>query len=169
MAVTPDGKTLVVCSRLNTALYACLESPPDQRIPMLTRPGAWLRAGGFSLLLGGLTLPPPAAGALEPSAAVAEAQKRDALQLFADDARVQAALKVLAGQGYRVVSTDLVPYRFVYGDEGPATSFLVTAWLGKSAAYGWSSSFVMARVNTDAFGPPTVRLIDATDVQRFLR
>jgi hypothetical protein len=136
---------------------------------MLTRPGTWLRAGGFSLLLGVLAVPPPAAGALEPSAAIAEAQKHRALQLFSDDARVQAALKALAGQGYQVVSTDLVPYRFVYGEEGPATSFLVTAWLGKAAAYGWSPSFVMAKVNTDAFGPPTVSLIDATEVQRFLR
>jgi hypothetical protein len=135
---------------------------------MLTTPGAWLRAGGFSLLLGALALASPAAGALEPSAAVAEAQKNRALQLFSEDAKVQAALKTLTGQGYRVVSTDLVPYRFVYGEEGPATSFLVTAWLGKAAAYGWRPSFVMAKVNTDAFGPPTVTLIDATDVQRFL-
>jgi hypothetical protein len=136
---------------------------------MLTRPGTWLRAGGLSLLIAVLTLPVPAAGALEPSAAIAEAQKRRALQLFSDDARVQGALKTLGDQGYRVVSTDLVPYRFVYGEEGPATSFLVTAWLGKAAAYGWSPSFVMAKVNTDAFGPPTVRLIDAADVERFLR
>jgi hypothetical protein len=120
------------------------------------------------LLLGALTLASPAAGALEPTAAVADAQKRRALQLFSEDAKVQGALKTLSGQGYQIVSNDLVPYRFVYGEEGPATSFLVTAWLGKAAPYGWTPSFVMAKVNTDAFGPPTVTLIDATGVQRFL-
>jgi hypothetical protein len=129
----------------------------------------WLRLVFFAALLGILSVPQGAAVALEPTTALVLSQKSRALQLFSDDATVQAALKTLANRGYKLLSRDAVPYRFVYGDEGPISNFLVTAWLGKSETYGWSPAFVMAKVSTDAFGPPTVTLVDARDVESFLR
>lgn len=97
------------------------------------------------------------------------AQKDRAFELFSKDAKVQIALKTHESRGYKFLSSDAIPYQFAYGDEGPITYFLVTAWLGKSETYGWSPAFVMAKVSTDAFGPPAVTLVDVAGVERFLR
>ena len=129
----------------------------------------WLRIVFFSALLGLLPVPPGPALALEPTMAVAAAQKNRAVQLFSNNATVKAEVKTFENRGFKLLSTDAVPYFFVYGDEGPITNFLVTAWLGKSETYGWSPAFIMAKVDTDPFGSPLVTLINPKDVQNFLR
>ena len=58
--------------------------------------------------------------------------------------------------------------RFAHGDEGPIGNFLVTAWLGRLEAYGWTSGFVAAKVNTDSFGPPSVTIVDSKEIPKFL-
>jgi hypothetical protein len=107
--------------------------------------------------------------ALEQPAVTAATQKKRALELFLTDAKVKLEVKTLMERGYKLLSTDGIPYHFVYGEEGPITHFLVVAWFGKSEAYGWSPAFVMGKVNTDAFGPPTVTLIDSKKVRDLLR
>ena len=106
---------------------------------------------------------------LDQPAVSAATQKKRALELFLTDAKVKLEVKTLADRGYKLLSTDGIPYHFVYGDEGPITHFLVVAWFGRSETYGWNSAFVMGKVNTDAFGPPTVTLIDSQKVRDLLR
>ncbi|MDF0650750.1 MAG: hypothetical protein P0121_04675 [Nitrospira sp.] len=96
------------------------------------------------------------------------AQKKLAIQLFVKDQKVKAEINALQNSQYKILTTDAIPYRFAYGDEGPHANFLVTAWLGKPAAYGWSAAFVTAIVTTDPFGPPSVKLLNSSDLQKLL-
>ena len=122
-----------------------------------------------AVLLGVLTPFPTSGFTADSLTAAALAQKNLALHLFSKDAKVKAALTMLHDSGYKLLSTDAIPYRFAYGDEGPIGNFLVTAWFGRSEAYGWSASFVTAKVNTDSFGPPSVTIINSKDIEKFLQ
>ncbi len=122
-----------------------------------------------AVLLGFLTTFSTGSFSADPLAAAALAQKNLALRLFSKDAKVKAALTMLQESGYKLLSTDALPYRFAYGDEGPISNFLVTSWFGRSEAYGWSAAFVTAKVNTDSFGPPSVTIVDSKDIQKFLQ
>lgn len=94
------------------------------------------------------------------------AQKQLAIQLFVKDQNVKAEINALQNSQYKILTTDAIPYRFAYGDEGPHANFLVTAWLGKPSAYGWRAAFVTATVNTDPFGLPSVKLLNSSDLQK---
>lgn len=96
------------------------------------------------------------------------ALKIGAIELFNDSHEVQSALERLHAALYDTLSTDAVPLRFAIGDEGPHAKFLVTAWLGKQAEYGWTAEFVTAIVNTDSFGPPNVVVLNPGDLEKHL-
>jgi hypothetical protein len=123
----------------------------------------------LSAVSGILSVSPSPALAPQPSVDVTVAQKNRAFQLFSNDVTVKGEVEAFENRGFKLLSTDAVPYLFVYGDEGPTTNFLVTAWLGKSETYGWRAAFIMAKVDTDPFGSRIVTLLDPKDVQDFLR
>lgn len=115
-----------------------------------------------------LTLP-VSGFAVDPLISAAQAQKNLALELFLKDAKVSAATKSLQESHYKLLSTDAIPYRFAYGDEGPISNFLVTAWFGRPENYGWSAAFVAAKVNTDSFGPSSVTIVDTKNIYKLLQ
>ena len=128
----------------------------------------FVRPAAMAMLIGFLAMNLHPAFAVDSLAAAASAQKTVALRLFSKDAKVQSAIKTLQSSNYKVVSTDTVPYRFASSDEGPNGSFLVTAWLGRREAYGWTAAFVSAKVNTDSFGPPSVTVVDSNEIEKLL-
>lgn len=96
----------------------------------------------------------------KPSVETALYQRKDAIKLFKESNEVNAAIKAAEEEGFVMLTIDAAPYRFVYGDEGPISWWVVTAWLGKEEAYGWSAKYVVAKVNTDHFGDRGATLVD---------
>ena len=114
------------------------------------------------LSLSGLASAQAPSRSVDPTAEMTLRQKSRALDLFLKDAKVQQALQQREAAGYKQLTVEAAPFNFAYGDEGMHTRFLVSAWLGKSEAYGWSSQFVAAIVNTDGWTSRKVSLVDST-------
>jgi hypothetical protein len=107
--------------------------------------------------------------AFEPSIKHVTQQKEIALKTFYKNKTIAAEIKNLEKDGYKLLSVDVVPYYFVYGEEGPITNFLITEWYGKSEKYGWSPKFVTAKVGTDHFGWNDAIMLDSNVVQKTIR
>jgi hypothetical protein len=121
----------------------------------------------MSLVLG-MVLVSSFAFAHEPKVTTVVTEKNRAVELFLNDEKVKAAIQVLEKDGYKQLSVESIPYQFFYTDEGPASLYLVSAYLGKSEQYGWSAKFVTARVDTDNWGQKGATVINSEEFSKIV-
>lgn len=117
----------------------------------------------------GVTILSTLALSSEPKVIDTVSQKNKAIDIFLENAEVGKAIENLERDGFKQLSIEALPYKFMFTDEGPASLYLVSAYLGKSEPLGWGAKFVTAKVNTDKFGQAGATVINSDELAQKIR